>query len=62
MAGFSRMPSTALIFLKPARPMAKPVLPLLPVDWFCFGMLKIYHIACHLATLTLGSPVFAGTT
>jgi hypothetical protein len=37
--------------------MAKPALPLLPVDWFCFGMLKIYHIACYLATLTLGSNV-----
>jgi hypothetical protein len=38
MAGFNRMPSTALIFAKPARPMTKPVLLGFPVARFCFDM------------------------
>jgi hypothetical protein len=51
MAGFSRIPSTALIFVKPARPSTKPVLLFCPVERFCFGMFGIYHIfsglPCH---------------
>jgi hypothetical protein len=44
MAGFNRIPSTALIFAKPAWPRTKPVLLFLPVERFCFGMFGIYHI------------------
>src|SRR5882724_13448403 len=48
MAGFSRIPSTALIFVKPARPRTKPVLLPFPVERFCFGMFGIYHIFSRL--------------
>ena len=44
MAGFNRMPSTALIFVKPAQPRTKPVLLPFPVERFCFGMFGNYHI------------------
>src|ERR1700737_1187938 len=29
--------------------MTKPVLPLFPVDRFCFGMFRIYRISCYFA-------------
>jgi hypothetical protein len=45
IAGFNRMPSTALIFAKPARPMTKLVLLGFPVGRFCFGMLGVYQIS-----------------
>jgi hypothetical protein len=44
IVGFNRMPSTALIFAKPARPMTKPVLLVFPVERFCFGMFRVYRI------------------
>jgi hypothetical protein len=41
MAGLSRIPSTALIFVKLAWPITKPVLVFLPVGRFYFGMNRI---------------------
>jgi hypothetical protein len=43
IAGVSRMPSTALILAKPAKPITKPFLALLRLDFFRCCIDAVYH-------------------